>query len=132
MPSVFSRIVAGEIPCNKIYEDDKTLAFLDIHPLAEGHTLVVFKDEVESITEMTSEQYLALMASVHKVAKRLKEVYQCEKVVTMTFGFDVAHVHVHVVPANAAKEIYEALLYGQNDDEPDFAKLAEVAQRLRI
>ena len=73
MPSIFTKIIKGEIPCYKIYEDDKTLAFLDIHPESKGHTLVIPKNEVDKIYELPDEDYDALMSTVKKLSKHLEK-----------------------------------------------------------
>ena len=75
-PSIFTKIIRGEIPCHKIYEDDKTIAFLDIHPQMPGHTLVVPKKQVASMQNLSDEDYNALMAAVKKVMQRQAQVFQ--------------------------------------------------------
>ena len=97
MSSVFSQIIAGELPCYKIYEDDKTLAFLDIHPESMGHTLVIPKAQVDKIYELSDEDYVALMASVKKVAKHMEEVLGARTLMKV-IGTDVPHAHVHLMP----------------------------------
>ncbi len=97
MISVFSKIIAGEIPCYKIYEDDKTLAFLDIHPETAGHTLVVPKTEVDRVYDLADEDYLALMNTVKKVSKRMEEVLG-QRTLWKVIGTDVPHAHVHLLP----------------------------------
>ena len=97
MASVFSKIVAGEIPCYKIYEDDKTLAFLDIAPESMGHTLVIPKVEVDKVYELSDEDYVALMDTVKKVAKRMEEVLG-QRTLMKVIGTDVPHAHVHLMP----------------------------------
>lgn len=125
--SIFSRIIAGEIPSHKVYEDEKTLVFLDIHPKTEGHVLVVPKVEVDEFQDLSDKDYEALMSTVQKVAKRLKQVYPDKRIGMNIFGLDVPHVHVHVFPFGNATE-YKI---GQEiDAEPDHQKLAEVAKKL--
>ena len=97
MASVFSKIVAGEIPCYKIYEDDKTLAFLDIAPETPGHTLVIPKVEVDKVYELSDEDYQALWNTVRKVAKRMEEVLGARTLMKV-IGTDVPHAHVHLLP----------------------------------
>lgn len=97
MASVFSKIIAGEIPCYKIYEDEKTLAFLDIAPESIGHTLVVPKVEVDKVYELSDEDYVALMATVKKVAIRMEEVLG-QRTLMKVIGTDVPHAHVHLMP----------------------------------
>lgn len=96
MASIFSKIIAGEIPCYKIYEDEKTFAFLDIHPETHGHTLVVPKNEVDKIYDLPMEDYLAVMKTVKMLAKRMEEVFG-ERTLLKVIGTDVPHAHVHLV-----------------------------------
>lgn len=100
MSSVFSKIVAGEIPCYKIYEDDKTLAFLDIAPETPGHTLVIPKVEVDKVYELSEEDYEALWQTVKKVAARMEEVLGARTLMKV-IGTDVPHAHVHLMPYDA-------------------------------
>ena len=96
MASIFSKIITGEIPCYKIYEDEKTFAFLDIHPETPGHTLVVPKNEVDKIYDLPMEDYLAVMKTVKMLAKRMEEVFG-ERTLLKVIGTDVPHAHVHLV-----------------------------------
>lgn len=96
MGSIFSKIIAGEIPCYKIYEDDKTLAFLDIHPETPGHTLVVPKVEVDKLYELQMEDYLAVMKTVKILASRMEKVLG-RRTLMKVIGTDVPHAHVHLV-----------------------------------
>lgn len=97
MPSIFSKIIKGEIPCYKIYEDDKTLAFLDINPETPGHTLVIPKKEVDKIYELEDEDYQALMSSVKKLSKHLEKKLNT-RTLWKVIGTDVPHAHVHLLP----------------------------------
>ena len=96
MGSIFSKIIAGEIPCYKIYEDDKTLAFLDIHPETPGHTLVVPKVEVDKLYELRMEDYLAVMKTVKILASRMEKILG-KRTLMKVIGTDVPHAHVHLV-----------------------------------
>ena len=96
MGSIFSKIIAGEIPCYKIYEDDKTLAFLDIHPETPGHTLVVPKVEVDKLYELQMEDYLAVMKTVKMLASRMETILG-KHTLMKVIGTDVPHAHVHLV-----------------------------------
>ena len=103
MPSVFTKIINGEIPCYKIYEDDKTLAFLDINPETKGHTLVVPKNEVDKIYELPDEDYSALMATVKKLSKNMEEKLG-KRTLWKVIGTDVPHAHVHLLPFDESWE----------------------------
>lgn len=96
MGSIFSKIIAGEIPCYKIYEDEKTLAFLDIHPETPGHTLVVPKVEVDKLYELQMEDYLAVMKTVKMLASRMEKILG-KRTLIKVIGTDVPHAHVHLV-----------------------------------
>lgn len=96
MGSIFSKIIAGEIPCYRIYEDEKTLAFLDIHPETPGHTLVVPKVEVDKLYELQMEDYLAVMKTVKMLASRMEKVLG-RRTLMKVIGTDVPHAHVHLV-----------------------------------
>lgn len=97
MPSIFSQIINGDIPSYKIYEDDKTFAFLDIHPESKGHTLVVPKREVDKIYDLEDEDYQALMATVKKLSRHMEQVLG-RRTLWKVIGTDVPHAHVHLLP----------------------------------
>ena len=97
MSSVFTKIINGEIPCYKIYEDDKTFAFLDIHPSTKGHTLVIPKKEVDKIYDLEDEDYQALMATAKKLSKNMEKVLGV-RTLWKVVGTDVPHAHVHLEP----------------------------------
>lgn len=97
MPSIFTKIIKGEIPCYKIYEDDKTFAFLDINPETKGHTLVVPKTEIDKIYELPDDDYSALMATVKKLAQHMEQVLG-QRTLMKVIGTDVPHAHVHLMP----------------------------------
>ena len=96
MGSIFSKIIAGEIPCYKIYEDEKTLAFLDIHPETPGHTLVIPKVEVDKLYDLEMEDYLAVMKTVKILASRMEKVLG-KRTLMKVIGTDFPHAHVHLV-----------------------------------
>lgn len=125
--TLFTKIINGDIPSHKIYEDDKTFAFLDIHPLAEGHVLVVPKTPAPYLWDLNSEDYQALMATVHKVGKRLRDVMEAEYVGVEVIGVDVPHAHVHVVPFTTTSQLKRDL---DPSHEPDHDLLAKVAKRI--
>ena len=98
MASIFSRIVAGEIPCYKVAENDRFFAFLDINPLAQGHTLVIPKKEEEYIFNLDDETYQGLMNFAKDVAKAIKNAIPCLRVGVAVIGLEVPHVHIHLIP----------------------------------
>lgn len=127
--SIFTRIIKGEIPCHKIYEDDQTFAFLDIHPVQPGHTLVVPKKQIEFVWDLAPQDYQAVMATVHKLANHLKETLQTPYVGVQVIGVDVPHAHVHLIPFSTVAEFrYRPDM----DAEPDHAALAELAAKLAL
>ena len=97
MPSIFTKIIQGEIPCYKIYEDDKTFAFLDIHPESKGHVLVIPKNEVDKIYELPDEDYQALMATVKKLSQHMEKQLGA-RTLWKVVGTDVPHADVHLMP----------------------------------
>ena len=126
--SLFTKIIKGEIPSHKVYEDDKTLAFLSIYPSVIGHTLVIPKVQVETLWDLNEQDYAAVMKTTQKVALRLREVLGVERVGEKVIGLDVPHAHVHLVPFNTPEEYYAK----ETTDEPDHAALASVAERLKF
>ena len=105
MASIFSRIIAGEIPCYKVAEDDNYFAFLDIAPVAPGHTLVIPKKEVDYIFDLTDEEYLGLMTFARKVAAALQKSMPCKRIGVAVMGMEVPHNHVHLVPINKESDM---------------------------
>lgn len=105
MASIFTKIINGELPSYKIAEDDKCYAFLDISPLAEGHTLVVPKQEMDYIFDIDDELYTHLHLFAKKVAKAIKQAVPCEKVGMAVIGLDVRHAHIHLVPLKAVGDL---------------------------
>ena len=98
MSSIFTKIIAGEIPCYKIAEDEKHFAFLDINPNARGHTLCVPKLEEDRILDLDEDTYLELMAFCRKVGQAIEAAIPCERVGMSVIGLEVPHVHVHMIP----------------------------------
>ena len=105
MSSIFSKIIAGEIPAYKVAETDEFLAFLDILPLAKGHVLCIPKKEIDYIFDMEDADYLALMHFSKKVAKGIKQVIPCQKVGVAVIGLEVPHAHVHLIPMNTVQDM---------------------------
>ena len=105
MATIFSKIAAGEIPSWKVAEDDNYYAFLDINPLAEGHTLVIPKKEVDYIFDLDDETYLGLTAFAKKVAVALKKAIPCKRVGVAVLGMEVPHTHIHLVPLQSESDL---------------------------
>ncbi len=105
MPSIFTKIVNGEIPCYKIAEDEKYLAFLDVNPNAIGHTLCIPKQEIDKIFDLDDALYLGLMHFSKKIAIALEKAVPCKRIGMSVIGLEVPHAHVHLIPLNAMDEI---------------------------
>ncbi len=98
MSSIFTKIVSGEVPCYKVMEDDQFLAFLDVFPLAKGHTLVIPKVEIDYIFDMEDDQLASMHIFTKKVAKLLKSAIPCKKIGVSVVGLEVPHAHIHLIP----------------------------------
>lgn len=105
MPTLFTKIINGEIPCYKIAEDENYLAFLDINPNAKGHTLCIPKVEVNKIFDLEEDAYVGLMKFSRKVAQALEQAIPCKRVGVAVIGLEVPHTHVHLIPLNEMKEM---------------------------
>jgi histidine triad (HIT) family protein len=105
MSSIFSKIVQGEIPCHKIAEDDQFLAFLDVIPLVEGHTLVIPKQEIDYIFDLDPEVLAGLMKFAQRIAPAIKKAIPCKRIGVAVIGLEVPHAHVHLVPLNRMLDI---------------------------
>lgn len=126
MPTIFTRIINGEIPCYKIAEDENFFAFLDINPNAKGHTLCIPKMEVDKIMDLDEETYLGLMVFSRKVAKAIEAAIDCKRVGLTVIGLEVPHAHVHLIPLNEMKEAtfqYKVVL-----EKEDFEEIAASIQ----
>ncbi len=105
MSSIFSKIIAGEIPCYRIAEDENYLAFLDVNPNAKGHTLCIPKQEINKLFEIEDQAYLGLMAFAKKVAVALEKTVPCKRIGMAVIGLEVPHAHVHLIPLNEMDEM---------------------------
>ena len=105
MPSIFSKIIAGEIPCYKIAERADFMAFLDVFPLKKGHILVVPKKEVDYIFDLDNETYLGLMSFSKTIATALKKAIPCNRVGVSVVGLEVPHAHIHLIPINTINDM---------------------------
>jgi histidine triad (HIT) family protein len=105
MPTIFTKIINGEIPCYKVAEDEHFIAFLDINPNAKGHTLCVPKVEVDKLFDLDETTYLKLMQFSRKVALALEKTVPCKRVGVAVIGLEVPHVHVHLIPLNQMSDM---------------------------
>ncbi len=105
MATIFSRIIAGEIPSYKVAEDERFYAFLDINPLAAGHTLVVPKIEVDYFYDLDDKTLSDMIVFAKRVAARIREVTGCRKVATVVLGLEVPHAHIHLIPMNCEADV---------------------------
>lgn len=127
MDSIFSRIVRGEVPCHKVGEDDRYLAFLDINPLQRGHTLVIPKVEVDQLFDLDDEVLAGMLPFAKDVAHRIRRVVPCARIGVTVIGLEVPHAHIHLIP-----------IYGMHDMEFSRARvvmttgeMADLAARIR-
>lgn len=123
MPTIFTKIINGELPAYKVAETDKFLAFLDIRPNAKGHTLCIPKEEVNKLFDLDEETYMGLMAFSRKVAKGLEKAVSCKRVGMAVVGLEVPHVHVHLIPLNSMGDMN----FGQSlsFSEEEFQQITE-------
>ncbi len=105
MPSIFTKIINGEIPCHKIAETEDFFAFLDVFPCAPGHTLVVPKKEIDYLFDMSDELYLGLMAFAKSIEPAIKKAVPCKRVGVAVIGLEVPHVHIHLIPMNSLSDM---------------------------
>jgi histidine triad (HIT) family protein len=127
MPSIFSKIVSGEIPAHKIAEDDRFLAFLDVFPLVEGHTLVIPKLEVDYIFDLDDDTFSGLQLFSKKVAKALRKAIPCKRIGTAVVGLEVPHTHIHLVPLQHVSDMdFSRPKLTLSSDQ-----LADIAERIR-
>ena len=117
MPSIFTQIINKEIPCYKIVENDRFIAFLDINPNAKGHTLCVPKQEINKIFDMPEKLYLDLMQFSREVAVALEKTVPCKRIGMSVIGLEVPHVHVHLIPLNDMKQMTFQHKVSQSDTE---------------
>ncbi len=127
MTTIFKKIIDKEIPCYKVAEDERFLAFLDINPNAKGHTLCIPKKETDDILDLDKETYKNLMMFSRKVAKSIKDVIQCEKIAISVIGLEVPHVHVHLIPINDMKDANFSKKVNLTND--DFIKISDLISK---
>lgn len=117
MSSIFTKIIAGEIPGYKLYEDDHVCAILDINPIQKGHTLVIPKQEVDQLFELDELNFDKMMHRVRYMAQVIKAKTGCKRVCVFVEGYGVPHVHVHLVPTNSPADFDKALAYFATKEE---------------
>ncbi len=124
MASVFTKIVNGEIPAHKVAESDKFLAFLDINPLAEGHTLVIPKQEIDYLFDLEDDLLAEMMVFAKKVARALDQAIECKRVGVLVVGTEVPHAHIHLIPFKTEPQV---CIVGQKLklSQEEFEKIAE-------
>lgn len=128
-PSVFTKIIRGELPSFMVFQDEQTVAFLPLHMSGKGHVLVVPKLQIDHFQDLDDNTYHAVMSTVKKVAQRMKEVLQTQRIGVKIVGLDVPHVHVHIIALDTLDD------YNNSPDEsgePDHTALAAMADRLKF
>jgi histidine triad (HIT) family protein len=105
MATIFSKIIKGEIPAYKVAEDDHFFAFLDIHPLSAGHTLVVTKEEVDYVFDLDDALYTRLFQFSRKVARAIEQVVECKRIGMALVGLEIPHAHIHLIPLNSMNDM---------------------------
>ena len=126
--SIFTKIITGAIPSHKVYEDDLTVAFLDIHPVQSGHVLVVSKKQIDHFDDLPDEDYQAVWQTVKKIAKAQKKAFNPDRVGVQVVGLDVPHAHIHVIPFNSLDEYRNV---PNMNAEPNHEELAVVAEKIK-
>jgi histidine triad (HIT) family protein len=128
--SIFTKIIKGEIPSHKIYEDDRVIAFLTISPLVDGHTLVVPKKQIDQIWDLENDDYDYLWNTAKKIAKHLKVVCEVDRIGVVVKGFEVPHTHIHLIPIDQ----HSGVSFDPTEHPPiaDDVALAAIAEKLRF
>ena len=126
-PSVFTRIINGEIPSYKIYEDDHTIAVLTDRPAFDGHTLVIPKSQVDNIWDLSESDYDHLMKAARKIGANIRKKLKCPRVAMVVEGFNIPHAHIHLYPVYNRGDARKA-----DRMSPDDKNLSKIAQKLRI
>lgn len=125
MATIFDKILSGEIPCHRVWEDEEHLAFLDIQPRVPGHTLVIPKQPIDYLFDLDDEATAKLWVASKRVAQKLKERLGCARVCVSVVGFEVAHCHVHLMPTDSMAQVHLGPV-----DRAAVEGLAEMAERL--
>jgi len=128
MATIFSKIISGEIPAYKVAEDDRFLAFLDISPLAKGHTLVIPKQEVDYVFDLSDELLSDLLVFAKGVAKKVEKAVPCKRIGVTVIGLEVPHTHIHLIPINSVSDMNFAkpkLSFSEKE-------MKEVAEKIKL
>lgn len=128
MATIFSRIIAGEIPCYKVAEDERFFAFLDINPLAKGHTLVVPKQETDYLFDLDDKTLGDMMIFAKRIAANIRREFRCKKVATVVLGLEVPHAHIHLIPMNSESDVD----FGKEKLSLSPEEFASIAERIAI
>ncbi|MEM7484758.1 MAG: HIT family protein [Bacteroidota bacterium] len=126
MPSIFTKIINGDIPCYKIAEDEDNFAFLDINPNSKGHTLCIPKKEVDKLLDLDEALYLKLMTFSRKVGKAIEAAIPCERVGLTVIGLEVPHAHVHLIPLHSMKNATF-----QHKEKLELEEFEAIAEKIR-
>ncbi len=132
MSSIFTRIVKGEIPSYKVAEDERYYAFLDIHPLAKGHTLVIPKEEIDYLFDLEDDLLAGMMVFSKKVARAIEKVVPCKRIGVAVLGLEVPHAHIHLIPINSEADISFSRPKLQLTDEEFRELAASIAREVRL
>lgn len=127
MPTVFTRIIEGELPARFVWKDDRCVAFLSINPIREGHTLVVPREEVDHWLDLDDDLTAHLMVVSRKIGEAIQRAYDPEKVGMMLAGLEVPHVHIHLLPIDSLED----LSFANAEQDPDPERLDEAAEKIR-
>ncbi len=125
-PTIFTRIIQGEIPAHKIYEDDRVIAFLDLFPISEGHTLVVPKIQIDHIWDLDDDYYEYLWHTAKRIGRHIHQKTDSPRVGVVVEGFGVPHAHIHLIPISGGADLKK------DTTTPTDSELAAVAERLRM
>jgi len=127
--SLFTKIINGEISAHRIYEDDKVIAFLTIHPLCDGHTLVVPKKQIDQIWDLDKNDYEYLWEIVRRIGSNTREIIKSTRVGVIVEGFGVPHAHIHLIPIYHSNDLKK---FQDHSVEPDHEALAQIASKLKM
>ena len=126
--SIFTKIIKGEIPCYKIAEDDRFIAFLDVFPIKKGHTLVVPKAQIDYLFDLDDSLLSDLMLFAKKIAQKMERAITCERIGVAVIGLEVPHAHIHLVPLDNVGDID----FGQPKIQLSIEEMAEIADSIRV